>query len=104
MAVRRDFWNGINDKSKVKFFPATQINTLVVSYLHPEQNEIWVQSFYEYSTQLLEFLSVLEEQSTKYNVFGVWPGKTRSDTFPLNKDVVKTLCKMNSNQDNDPNT
>ena len=100
MVVRRDFWSGVNEKGKATFFPATEINPLIVSYLHPEQNEIWAQSFTGYSNQLLDFLKTLEENNTKYNIFGVWPGKTRSDTFPLNRSVVKTLCEMNSNQSN----
>lgn len=97
MTVRRDFWEGVNDKSKIKFFPASAINPILVTFLHPEQKEIWTESFDSYNIKLLEFMRLLEEKSTKYNIFGVWPGKNRSDTFPLNREVVRTLCEMNSN-------
>ena len=98
MVVRRDFWEGVNEKSKVRFFPASELNPIIVSYVHPEQHEVWVNSFTAYDVHLLEFIKLLDDNSTKYNIFGVWPGKSRSDTFPLKKDIVKTLCEMNSNQ------
>jgi len=102
MVVRRDFWEGVNEKGKVKFFPAEEHNPLIVAYLHPDQNEIWVESFTRYDHQLINFIKMLEDRNTQYNVFGFWPGKSRSDTFPLNKEVVKTLCEMNSNSNDSP--
>ncbi len=94
MVVRRDFWEGKNKDEQ--FFPASETNPLLVSYLHPEENEVWIQTFVDFDHNLLSFVNTLETHQVKFNVFGVWTGKGRSDAFPLNKEIVKELCVNNT--------
>ena len=91
--IRKDFWEGPRE-GKIPFFPATETNPIAVFYLHPEQSEIWGEAFPEYGESLLDFIELLEANHTKFCVFGFWPGKSRSDIFPLNRRTVCELCEI----------
>ena len=93
--VRKDYQRGL--RSDGEFFAPEGTKPVAVFYTTEDATkeggkDIWCQDFLSFCPELLNFIHNLEGEKRAFRVFGFWPGKSRSDLFPLNLDEVKKKC------------
>ena len=93
--IRKDYQKGL--RSDGEFFLPEITKPVAVFYTTEDAvkeggKDIWCQDFASFCPELLELIYNLEEEKRAFRVFGFWPGKGRSDVFPLNLNEVKKRC------------
>jgi len=90
--IRKDYLKGFRSDGEHFVPDATKPAVVFYTTSAEEGRDIWAQDFPSFTIELADFLTRLEVDGRAYRVFGFWPGKSRSDIFPMDTDTVRKLC------------
>jgi hypothetical protein len=64
----------------------------ILQWFSKINEDLWLRDFSGFTEELFSFIEALDKENRTYRVFGFWPGKKRSDVFPLGIDEVRSRC------------